>query len=71
MLAALLVADYKVYKMHSDISDIDMTPDYAIKTKESFRLPVKFLTVIVLGLTMLAIVVSGWGAPIYNFVVQP
>lgn len=71
MLVALLVADYKVYKMHSDIGDIDMTPDYAIKTKESFKLPVRLLTAIVLGLTMLAIVVSGWGTPIYNLVAQP
>lgn len=69
MLLVLLLVDYNVYKMQDDLGTSESTPEYAFKTKTDFRLPVKLLTVVAVTLTIIATVVSGWGEPIYNFII--
>ena len=71
MLVALVISECQVRKIQNDINNSQMTPSYAIKTQDSFRVSIKILTWLTHCLTMLALVIGGAGSAIYSFITLP
>ena len=65
MLVSLLIADYYVYKLSSDVNDLDMIPGHAIRTKDAYRPYIKVLHPVAIILTLFATVICGYGELIF------
>ncbi|EPA3404210.1 hypothetical protein ACQ2GG_003473, partial [Vibrio cholerae] len=65
MLVTLLIADYYVYKLSSDVNDLDMIPAHAVQTKDAYRPYIKILHPMAIILTLLATIICGYGDLIF------
>ncbi|MBW4966259.1 hypothetical protein KZZ04_07755 [Pseudoalteromonas sp. CR1] len=61
MTVILLVADYYVYKLLSDIDESNMMPNFAMRTKDAYRKYVKLFPYFAVLLTVLATFIWGYG----------
>lgn len=65
MLVTLLIADYYVYRLSTDVNDLNMIPSHAVKTKDAYRPYIKILHPIAIVFTLLATVICGYGDLIF------
>lgn len=65
MTVVLLFTDYYVYKLSSDVGQMDMIPNHAVKTKDAYRPYIKKLPYIAIFLTVLATFIWGYGDLVY------
>ncbi|MFQ3191576.1 MAG: hypothetical protein ACI936_002717 [Paraglaciecola sp.] len=65
MTAVLLFSDYYVYKLSSDVGQINMIPPHAMNTKDTYRPYIRKLPYIAVFLTMVATFIWGYGDLIY------
>jgi cytochrome c biogenesis protein CcdA len=61
MTVVLLVSDYYVYKLLSDVGESNMIPQFAMRTKDAYRKYVKVLPYFAVSLTVLATFIWGYG----------
>jgi len=61
MTVILLFSDYYVYKLHSDVNELNMMPRFAIRTKDAYRKYVKIFPYFAVFLTILATFIWGYG----------
>ncbi len=61
MTVVLLVVDYYVYKLLSDVGESNTMPQFAMRTKDAYRKYVKIFPYFAVFLTVLATFIWGYG----------
>ena len=69
MTAILLFSDYYVFKLSDDLKRVNMTPSFALKTKNTYRPYVRVFKYIAVFLTVLATLVWGYGDIAYKEII--